>query len=93
MANNQMHGTTHAGKTYDMAWPGDTHGGGSKPAIPLKKRADFVGDVRGENEEGKQLTTAELRKKWGKQLTSDRTLFKWVGWARKLEPIEGSASG
>lgn len=87
MEHRTITGTTHAGQTYNVAWPGDTHGGGSKPAIPIKKRADFVGDVRGENPEGVALSTPELRRKYGKQLASDRTLFKWVKWAKGLQAI------
>lgn len=90
MEKNAITGTTAAGNTYNLAWPGDTHGGGSKPAVPIKKRAEFVADVRGENEESQKLTTAELRKKWGKQFASDRTLFKWVSWASELQPIGAS---
>jgi hypothetical protein len=91
MEQKPITGTTHAGRTYDLAWPGDTHGGGSKPAVPIKKRHEFVGDVRGENEAGQALTTAELRKKWGKHMPSDRTLFKWVKWAKELQPIEAAS--
>lgn len=90
MEQRAITGTTPAGKTYNLAWPGDTHGGGSKPAVPLKKRIEFVADVRGENGDDKPLTTPELRKKWAKQFSSDRTLFKWVNWAKGLEPIEAA---
>ena len=87
MEQKPINGTTSAGKTYNISWPGDHHGGGSKPAVPVKKRIEFVADVRGENAEGKALDTAELRKRWGRMLTSDRTLFKWVKWARELVPL------
>lgn len=83
---------TFTGQEYDVKWPADSHGGGSKPAIPAKKRGEFVGDVLGQTADGKPLTTTELRKKWGKLLTSDRTLFKWVAWARGLEPYKGAAA-
>lgn len=91
MEQNAITGTTHAGQTYNLAWPGDTHGGGSKPAVPIRKRIEFVADVRGENEEGRALTTAEIRKKWAKHFASDRTMFKWVTWAKDLQPIEAQA--
>jgi hypothetical protein len=87
MEQPSITGRTPAGQTYNLAWPGDTHGGGSKPAVPVKKRAEFVADVRGETEDGTKLDTAALRKKWGKLLSSDRTLFKWVAWAKGLAPI------
>lgn len=83
-----IEGQTAKGFAYNLTWPGDFQGGGAKPAIPPKKRAEFVGDVRGENEEGSALGIAELRKKWQKYMPSDRTLSKWCKWARGLAPIE-----
>ena len=80
--------TLPTGETFNVLWPGDNHGGGSKPAIPVRKRGDFIADVRGAGSEVPPLSTADLRKKWGKHLTSDRTLFKWVAWARGLEPVK-----
>ena len=88
MEQQPITGSTPAGKTYNLEWPSDRREGGSTPALPVKKRADFVADVRGENADSTPLDTPALRKKWGKFLASDRTLFKWIAWARKLEPLQ-----
>jgi hypothetical protein len=83
--------TTQAGHRYDVSWPGDRSGGGGKPAIPLKRRAEFIEDVRGEGESGAPLTTAELRAKWRRFFNADRTLSKWTKWAKDLTPLGESA--